>query len=237
MPDEGYAWKLDRNADGRPRWIEVWGPEASMWRALQDREIAAAERVLLWATRKPLPRGWEMPAPRYGAPWTEQEYADLRAVWGTMPTEDIAKIHGRSVNSINLQAHDLGLKGAPEKAKREKVTAVPPDSIPGVPTKPVAERPAKPVKVKPALPPEIELLCASGLGELTARVLLLATQHHGPAEIAQLLSLPRGARSVAAHFQMAGIAWGINGKGAHKAITLRADNLLRGRSSPVVSEA
>lgn len=50
MPDEGYTWKLDRNADGRLRWVEVWGLEANMWRVLRDAEVAAAERVFILQT-------------------------------------------------------------------------------------------------------------------------------------------------------------------------------------------
>ena len=47
MPDEGHVWKLD-HVGQRLRWVDAWGSEPYMWRALQDGEIAAAERAVLW---------------------------------------------------------------------------------------------------------------------------------------------------------------------------------------------
>ena len=170
-------------------------------------------------------RGWVMPPPRYGATWTEQESADLRETWGVLTVEELARRHGRGPQSITGQAQKLGLIPKPEKAaqptprvesppapvsSREAVVKVPRNALTGAP-----------------LEPRVAALCASGLPELCAKVIDLAARGVTKPMIAQHLALPKGLGSVSAHFQKAGLVWGIGGNGAHAAIIEHARTLLR----------
>lgn len=172
-----------------------------------------------------LSRGWAAPPPRAGTPWTEQESNDLRAKWGVWTPEALAEHHGRSVSSILGHAQTLSLEGAPTRPAKPEKPAKATSEPEGVVLKTATPKPAS----KPEVPPDIKILCVAGLSENCARVILLAAQHMSHAEIAQVLALPSGVRSVSSYFQLAGVAWGIAGKGAHRAIVERACNLLQGR--------
>jgi hypothetical protein len=143
-----------------------------------------------------------MPYPRGNAPWTEQEYADLREAWDTLSVDAIAQRHGRSPATITTNAQTLGLIPKPEKAPKAAPARTP-------------------------LEPRVKVLCDTGLPELCARVIDLAAQDMPKPEIAAHLSLPKGLGSVAAYFQKAGLVWGIGGDGAHALIIEHARTLLR----------
>ena len=166
---------------------------------------------------------WALSCPRYGAHWNAVEDADLQAAWGREPIEVIAERHGRECGHVRSRAISLGIEvRTPKPEKPAKVVNEPEGAVLKAAT-------PKPAPIKPELPPDIKILCVAGLSENCARVILLAAQHMSHAEIAQVLALPSGVRSVSSYFQLAGAAWGIAGKGAHRAIVERASNLLQGR--------
>ena len=167
-------------------------------------------------------RGWVMPPPRYGATWTEQESADLREAWGVLTVEELARRHGRGPQSITGQAQKLGLVPKPEKVPKVVELMHAP-----VPAREAVVRTPRATVMGAALEPRVAALCASGLPELCAKVIDLAARGATKPMVAQHLALPKGLGSVSAHFQKAGLVWGIGGNGAHAAIIEHARTLLR----------
>lgn len=170
-------------------------------------------------------RGWVMPPPRYGATWTEQESADLRETWGVLTVEELARRHGRGPQSITGQAQKLGLIPKPEKAAQSTPKAKPMPAPAS--SREVVVRAPRATPASAVLEPRVAALCASGLPELCAKVIDLAACGVTKPMIAQHLVLSKGLGSVSAHFQKAGLVWGIGGNGAHAVIIEHARTLLR----------
>lgn len=109
----------DPRSGGEGPFIEIHTCLSMIWERLDrieariaDFDFADAADLTLWRNDC-TDRGWRMPDPRDGAPWTDKETADLLAARGTASLDDLSAIHGRSANAIEAHFAAHGAQAVP----------------------------------------------------------------------------------------------------------------------------